>query len=142
MAEFVLLHMLSRVHARVDDMPLGKLSLNIVGLPALAATEAPEVTGTAAAGFGVSRSSLAAKASPAGRVFASVYNALVPHCVALPLSRSLLCDVRLVPAKVCNGCWLGPWLWQPRGLRLRLPSVLAPLRLTDRGVCRITSPIG
>lgn len=111
LAEYALLHMLSRVHTRTDGLALGSLTLNIVvsdaavaGAPA-EAPPLPTATGNAATGFALSRTSLAAAASSFGRMVCGAYDSVMARCVPLPLSLPVLCSLQLVPAKVsaCGG---------------------------------------
>ncbi|CAI5472935.1 unnamed protein product [Closterium sp. Yama58-4] len=43
-AEYLLLHLLSRVHTRIEPMPLGKLSLNLSGFPEPSSPSTPSPT--------------------------------------------------------------------------------------------------
>ncbi|XVF00377.1 hypothetical protein REPUB_Repub03eG0280300 [Reevesia pubescens] len=93
-AHFVLLHLLSKVHARVDDVAVGKLSINLIGL----SKESVSVFGT--------------------RLSQSVKN-LLPFTHCLPLTREYLNTASLAPKKDYQANRLIPGVLQlPEGSHL------------------------
>jgi hypothetical protein len=76
-AEYLLLHLLSQVHARVDSMALGKLSINLIGC-------SPGSEGAP---------------SPMATAAANVISQLMPRSHLLPLSLEVLNKAPIAPRK-------------------------------------------
>ncbi|CAI5995073.1 unnamed protein product [Closterium sp. NIES-64] len=95
-AEYLLLHLLSRVHTRIEPMPLGKLSLNLSGFPepSLASTPSPTPPPLSS-----SPPSLSQAASPSLSALTSSLQTLLPATHTLPLSLDNLNSRRLTPHK-------------------------------------------
>ncbi|CAI5981883.1 unnamed protein product [Closterium sp. NIES-64] len=95
-AEYLLLHLLSRVHTRIEPMPLGKLSLNLSGFPEPSSASTPSPTPPP---LSSSPPSLSQAASPSLSALTSSLQTLLPATHTLPLSLDNLNSRRLTPHK-------------------------------------------
>lgn len=91
-AEYALLHSLSHVHSRIEGRAIGKLSLNICGLP--------EATDQAAPQQPIRR--LNDFASDSAAMIASFLAQLTPRSALIPTSNRTLHELRFAPTSVCS----------------------------------------
>lgn len=116
-AEFLLIHMLSRILSRPNGgmgEPLGKFSLNLCSLPSAGDADSAVDGDGAGAGAGAAAATatpaaalpppppafpIRSVASEPATVIAETYAALMPRAVLLPLTRGNLCGLRFRPHK-------------------------------------------
>eukprot|EP00854_Cymbomonas_tetramitiformis_P014472 gene14472-17106_t len=84
--EYMLLHVLSRVHTRADAVALGKMSLNLSGCPPPAASPAPGNSSTAAF-------------SPVTEALEQVLRSVLPRTSKMPFTVNYMNTEQLVPTK-------------------------------------------
>ncbi|GJP31678.1 hypothetical protein CLOM_g14734, partial [Closterium sp. NIES-68] len=140
-AEYLLLHLLSRVHTRIEPMPLGKLSLNLSGFPE---PSSPSTTFHPSSALSpphppppISSSppSLSQAASPSLPTLTSSLQTLLPATHTLPLSLDTLNSRRLAPHKDYTSDRLVSGVLQlPAGTHLTIDeTALKPGRVTALG---------
>ncbi|CAI5485281.1 unnamed protein product [Closterium sp. Naga37s-1] len=131
-AEYLLLHLLSRVHTRIEPMPLGKLSLNLSGFPEPSSASTPSPTPPPLSSF---PPSLSQAVSPSLSALTSSLQTLLPATHTLPLSLDNLNSRRLTPHKDYTSDRLVSGVLQlPAGTHLTLDeTALKPGRVTALG---------
>ncbi|CAI5458173.1 unnamed protein product [Closterium sp. Yama58-4] len=131
-AEYLLLHLLSRVHTRIEPMPLGKLSLNLSGFPEPSSASTPSHPPPP---LSSSPPSLSQAASPSLSALTSSLQTLLPATATLPLSLDTLNSRRLAPHKDYTSDRLVSGVLQlPAGTHLTIDeTALKPGRVTALG---------
>ncbi|CAI7923214.1 unnamed protein product [Closterium sp. NIES-53] len=131
-AEYFLLQLLSRVHTRIEPMPLGKLSLNLSGFPEPSSAPTPSHPPPP---LSSSPPSLSQAASPSLSALTSSLQTLLPATHTLPLSLDTLNSRRLTPHKDYTSDRLVSGVLQlPAGTHLTIDETcLKPGRVTALG---------